>query len=68
MSAIIILNVVFAAAVIIGIVGMLARSIQADNVDTAPQPVRSAPRHRRSTARAQTARAQVLGRTADTRV
>ena len=62
MSAIIILNVVFAAAVIIGIVGMLARSIQADNVETAPKPVRSVPRYRRSTARA-----QVLGRTADTR-
>ena len=62
MSAIIILNVVFAAAVIIGIVGMLARSIQADNVDATPQSVRSTARRRRSTARA-----QVLGRTADTR-
>ncbi len=62
MSAIIILNIVFAAAVIIGIVGMLARSIQADNVGAAPKPERSVPRPRRSTARA-----QVLGRTADTR-
>lgn len=62
MTAIIILNIVFAAAVIIGIVGMLTRSIQADKVGATAVPARTAPRFRRSTARS-----LALGRTADTR-
>jgi len=62
MTAIIILNVVFAAAVIFGIVGLLARSIHDDNPDAAANLVRSTRRRRRATARA-----RVLGRTADSR-
>jgi hypothetical protein len=67
MTAIIILNIVFAAAVVVGIVGFLARSVRDTNDATAPSqwpaelgavPVRSVPRRRRATTRA-----QVLGRT-----
>ncbi|HYB25824.1 MAG TPA: hypothetical protein VEF89_04350 [Solirubrobacteraceae bacterium] len=62
MTAIIILNVVFAAAVIVGIVGLLARSIHDDNPGATANFVRSTRRRRRTTARA-----RVLGRTADSR-
>lgn len=46
MTAIIILNIVFAAAVIIGIVGLLAHSIRTDNAGASLRPVRSEPRRR----------------------
>jgi hypothetical protein len=68
MTAIIILNVVFAAAVIVGIVGLLGRSIRDDNrasrwpAELNASPVHSVPRRRRSRARA-----HVPGRTADSR-
>jgi len=68
MTAIIILNIVFAAAVIVGIVGLLGRSIHEDNrasrwpAELAASPMSSVPRRRRARARA-----QVLGRTADSR-
>jgi hypothetical protein len=63
----IILNIVFAAAVIVGIVGLLSRSIRDTKGSKGPSrwpaelaavPVRSVPRRRRATTRA-----QALGRT-----
>jgi hypothetical protein len=62
MTAIIILNIVFAAAVVIGIVGMLSRSIVGQDLDGATSPVSAMRRQRRSRARA-----RVLARPVDTR-
>lgn len=69
MTAIIILNIVFAAAVIFGIVGLLARSIRDDNAapsrwpqELAASPVHSVPRRRRASSRA-----RVLGHPAGSR-
>jgi len=45
------LNVVLAVLVIVGIVGMLARSIAAQDLDARTRPLRSARRARRTSAR-----------------
>jgi hypothetical protein len=62
MTAIIILNIVFAAAVIVGIVGLLSAAIVGQERDGATGLARTAQRRRRSTARA-----RVMARPASTR-
>jgi hypothetical protein len=62
MTAIIILNVVLAAAVIVGIVGMLARNIDSRDADAVTGLAPSARRRRQ-----RTSRARVIGRTVDSR-
>jgi hypothetical protein len=62
MTAIIILNIVFAAAVIVGIVGMLSWSIASQDLAGGPRLARSVRRRRHSTARA-----RVMARPVNTR-
>lgn len=64
MTAIIILNIVLAAAVIVGIVGMLSYSIATQDLDDATGFALSARRRRR---RRSAARAHVLARPVNTR-
>jgi hypothetical protein len=56
------LNIVFAAFVLIAVVGMLGWSIATQNVDATTGHVRGARRRRRATTRA-----RLLGRTVDSR-
>jgi hypothetical protein len=58
MSIVLVLNIVLAALVIVGIVGMLAWSIATQGLDAPAGRVRSSRRRRRATPRA-----QLLGRT-----
>ena len=62
MTTIVILNIVFAAAVIVGIVGMLTWSIASQDLGDSTGLARSARRRRRSTARA-----RVVARPVNTR-
>jgi hypothetical protein len=62
MTAIIILNVVLAVAVITGIVGMLARSIFAQGLDAGPRRP-----HGERARRHSTSKVRILGRTVETR-
>lgn len=58
MSIVLVLNIVLALLVIVGIVGMLAWSIDTQGLDAPTGRVRSSRRHRRATPRP-----QLLGRT-----
>lgn len=62
MTTIIALNIVFAAAVIVGIVGMLAWSIGGQDGESVISVARSACQHRPTTARA-----RAVGRMVETR-